>query len=109
MLSTPTRLRVREMPLTLLEGHAEGIVFWQNFHMDQQEREPRQGQAPGGATGERPVPRAAQPPDARDGAVANRTPSAHATPGAPREIGGREGPDPTRYGDWELRGRCIDF
>jgi hypothetical protein len=27
----------------------------------------------------------------------------------PREIGGREGLDPTRYGDWELRGRCIDF
>jgi hypothetical protein len=27
----------------------------------------------------------------------------------PREIGGREGPEPTRFGDWELRGRCIDF
>jgi len=27
----------------------------------------------------------------------------------PPEIGGRQGPDPTRYGDWELRGRCIDF
>jgi len=27
----------------------------------------------------------------------------------PREIGGRDGPDPTRYGDWEMRGRCIDF
>ena len=26
-----------------------------------------------------------------------------------QEIGGRQGPDPTRYGDWELRGRCIDF
>ncbi len=26
-----------------------------------------------------------------------------------REIGGREGPDPTRYGDWEKNGRCIDF
>jgi hypothetical protein len=25
------------------------------------------------------------------------------------ERGGRDGPDPTRYGDWELRGRCIDF
>lgn len=25
------------------------------------------------------------------------------------EVGGRDGPDPTRYGDWELRGRCIDF
>jgi hypothetical protein len=27
----------------------------------------------------------------------------------PREIGGRAGPDPTRYGDWEKAGRCIDF
>lgn len=27
----------------------------------------------------------------------------------PAEIGGREGPDPTRYGDWEKNGRCIDF
>lgn len=25
------------------------------------------------------------------------------------EIGGREGPEPTRYGDWEKSGRCIDF
>lgn len=25
------------------------------------------------------------------------------------EIGGRGGPDPTRYGDWEKNGRCIDF
>jgi hypothetical protein len=27
----------------------------------------------------------------------------------PVEIGGRDGPDPTRYGDWEKNGRCIDF
>ncbi|HSN71068.1 MAG TPA: DUF1674 domain-containing protein [Steroidobacteraceae bacterium] len=27
----------------------------------------------------------------------------------PPEIGGRAGPDPTRYGDWEKAGRCIDF
>lgn len=26
-----------------------------------------------------------------------------------REIGGPRGPEPTRYGDWERRGRCIDF
>lgn len=26
-----------------------------------------------------------------------------------REIGGRGGLDPTRYGDWEKAGRCIDF
>jgi hypothetical protein len=39
-------------------------------------------------------------------------PADHAQP-APaatlQEIGGREGPEPTRFGDWELRGRCIDF
>ncbi|MEE9157703.1 MAG: succinate dehydrogenase assembly factor 4 [Gammaproteobacteria bacterium] len=28
---------------------------------------------------------------------------------APREIGGPKGPEPTRYGDWERRGRCCDF
>jgi hypothetical protein len=27
----------------------------------------------------------------------------------PPEIGGREGPEPTRFGDWEIKGRCIDF
>jgi len=27
----------------------------------------------------------------------------------PKEIGGRGGLDPTRYGDWEKSGRCIDF
>lgn len=27
----------------------------------------------------------------------------------PREIGGRDGPEPTRYGDWERNGRCVDF
>jgi hypothetical protein len=25
------------------------------------------------------------------------------------EIGGPKGPEPTRYGDWERAGRCIDF
>ena len=29
--------------------------------------------------------------------------------GQPVEIGGRGGLDPTRYGDWEKNGRCIDF
>jgi hypothetical protein len=28
---------------------------------------------------------------------------------APIEIGGRVGPEPTRFGDWEKNGRCIDF
>ena len=33
-----------------------------------------------------------------------------APPGAASaEHGGRNGPEPTRYGDWEKNGRCIDF
>lgn len=27
----------------------------------------------------------------------------------PGEIGGPKGPEPTRYGDWEIKGRCSDF
>lgn len=27
----------------------------------------------------------------------------------PKEIGGPKGLEPTRYGDWEKAGRCIDF
>jgi hypothetical protein len=34
---------------------------------------------------------------------------ADSKPEQPREIGGRGGLDPTRYGDWEKAGRCIDF
>lgn len=26
-----------------------------------------------------------------------------------KEIGGTKGPDPTRFGDWEHKGRCYDF
>jgi hypothetical protein len=35
-------------------------------------------------------------------------PRTAATP-PPVEIGGRDGPEPTRFGDWEKNGRCIDF
>jgi hypothetical protein len=27
----------------------------------------------------------------------------------PEEVGGPKGKEPTRYGDWEKNGRCIDF
>lgn len=27
----------------------------------------------------------------------------------PVELGGRDGPDPSRYGDWEKKGIAIDF
>jgi hypothetical protein len=55
-----------------------------------------------------PAPTPATPPDP----TPTEAPEAGADAAAkdmPREIGGREGPEPTRYGDWEKNGRCIDF
>jgi hypothetical protein len=48
---------------------------------------------------ENDAPEAESSPDDTPSAVADR----------PKEIGGRGGLDPTRYGDWEKAGRCIDF
>lgn len=56
-----------------------------------------------------PVPTQPEMPD-EDVQQEDNTPAAgDDKQGRPKEIGGRKGPDPTRYGDWEKAGRCIDF
>jgi hypothetical protein len=35
--------------------------------------------------------------------------AAERPPRRPKELGGRDGPEPTRYGDWEKDGRAVDF
>ncbi len=52
----------------------------------------------------KPQPKAPEP----DSAPAAEKHPAVKKPG-PREIGGPKGPEPTRYGDWEVGGRCTDF
>ena len=59
--------------------------------------------------------------NAPDAADTCSSPAAGSTPGkgdAPRErlpdpvpgeVGGPKGPEPTRYGDWEQKGRVTDF
>ncbi len=42
-------------------------------------------------------------------AGAESAPAETAATELPKEIDGRGGLDPTRYGDWEKNGRCIDF
>ncbi|HRQ63953.1 MAG TPA: DUF1674 domain-containing protein [Xanthomonadaceae bacterium] len=37
------------------------------------------------------------------------SPEARPPPRPAVEIGGPSGPEPTRFGDWERKGRCIDF
>ncbi|UWQ24892.1 DUF1674 domain-containing protein [Leisingera aquaemixtae] len=38
-----------------------------------------------------------------------RRKAAEAQEPRPKELGGRDGPDPARYGDWEKKGIAIDF
>ena len=52
-----------------------------------------------------PTPTKPESPPAADVAPKPALPPATPVP----EIGGRKGPDPTRYGDWEKDGRCVDF
>jgi hypothetical protein len=55
------------------------------------------------------------PPQPPSGETADRQPQAPPSHGPapkhppPKEIGGPKGPEPTRYGDWEVGGRCTDF
>lgn len=51
------------------------------------------------------------PPAARRAlaeAEARRKAAAKAAP-MPVEVGGRDGPEPVRYGDWERKGIAVDF
>jgi hypothetical protein len=60
------------------------------------------------AAQQQPVSPPGDPPGTPASAMPERAGS-HADSNRPREIGGRGGLEPTRYGDWERAGRCIDF
>ena len=71
---------------------AESRGFWQNLPMPDDS-----GTPPGADTAPASRPRADNPqPQIPQGSQS-------------REIGGPKGPEPTRFGDWERAGRCIDF
>ncbi len=57
------------------------------------------GQAPGKPS------RSARGVDAPSAPAKKKKPKARDLP----ETGGPKGPEPTRYGDWERKGRCVDF
>ena len=57
------------------------------------EKEARRRRPPPPAPSRRPRPAAPPPPP----------------PACPPELGGRDGPEPVRFGDWERRGIAVDF
>ena len=56
-----------------------------------------------------PEPRKLSPAAQRALAEAEARRAAEKQVDLPREIGGPQGPEPTRYGDWEIKGRASDF
>jgi len=63
-----------------------------------------QPEVPGAAPGKALSPAARR---ALEEAAARRAAAQAAA--LPREKGGREGPEPTRFGDWEKKGVAVDF
>lgn len=66
---------------------------------------------PAAASMAEPAPRTLSPEAARALAEADaRRKAAEAEAAArPKEVGGRDGPDPVRFGDWEKGGIASDF
>lgn len=68
-------------------------------------------------TGDAPVPPSSDTPKtlspeaerALAEAAARREASRAGTSDVPTEMGGRKGPEPTRFGDWEKKGIICDF
>ena len=69
------------------------------------------GETPAGPTPEAAGPRELPPAAVRalQEAEARRRQQQAEAAAQPKELGGRQGPDPVRYGDWEHGGIASDF
>jgi hypothetical protein len=75
-------------------------------------RMPQQGMTMPAADANAAAPERADLPPAARRALAEaeaRRKAAADLPALPAELGGRDGPEPVRYGDWERKGLAIDF
>ena len=79
-----------------------GAGFWQN-------RSCMQNASEAGAESSISAPSTPKVPPVSSAPSAGQAASASPEPARAVEIGGPPGPEPTRYGDWEKKGRCIDF
>ena len=82
-----------------------GYAKWERMPTDQAKREPT-SEPDDGDLGRQRSPAARR---ALAEAAARRAQHERNAVAAPREINGRGGPDPTRYGDWEINGLASDF
>lgn len=80
------------MPLGPVRTYAYGMTKPEYSPADPSEKEARRAAAAKRALAEAEARRAATRPVA-----------------LPRELGGRDGPEPVRFGDWERKGLAVDF
>ena len=91
--------------------YAEDVLFGRGAEQEKQrqamEKKATEHKAtePGTEAGGGSVPEK----DSATGAGANKEKPAHKLEQAEGEVGGRKGPEPTRYGDWENKGIISDF
>jgi hypothetical protein len=82
-----------------------GYAKWEHMPTDQAKREPT-SEPHDSDPGRQRSPAARR---ALAEAAARRAQHERNAVAAPKEINGRGGPDPTRYGDWEVNGLASDF
>lgn len=84
-----------------------GQAYAKSMVMPTDPKKPPAPEASEEEAGKRPLPDAARRALAE--AAARRAERDAAKAPSPKEISGREGLDPTRYGDWEVNGLASDF
>lgn len=60
-------------------------------------------------TARKPKPRQAAVAPLQEASKDTPLPAAPTATKKQKELGGPSGPEPTRYGDWERKGICVDF
>ncbi len=93
-----------EHPTPSCGCHSDGCST--HVHDDAQADAPRFNEDVPHATPERPLSDAARRALLE---AAERRAIDLASQDRPTEVGGRKGPEPTRFGDWEKKGIAIDF
>jgi len=92
------------MALRAEHGYAKSEVM----PTDESPAKPRGSEAKNESTADkRPLSPAAERALAE--AAARRAAADGKETGKPKELQGRDGPEPTRYGDWEINGLASDF
>jgi len=86
---------------------AHGYAKSQAMPTDQTPPKPAEGSSTEDQPGRKPLPPAAERALAE--AAARRAERDRQAADQPKEIAGRDGPEPTRYGDWETNGLTSDF